>query len=54
MAARLRGRGQKVWYIEAADQGHSMPNPINSLFVLPAGLTFLDRCLLEGKPSLNP
>lgn len=52
MVARLRARGQPVWYIEASDQGHSMPNPVNSLFALPAGLTFLDRCLQNGKGKL--
>ena len=49
MVAKLRARGQPVWYMEAADQGHQMPNPVNSFFVVPAGLTFLERCLLEGR-----
>ena len=49
MAARLRARGQLVWYIEASDQGHQMPNPMNSFFVMPAGLTFLEACFAERK-----
>jgi dipeptidyl aminopeptidase/acylaminoacyl peptidase len=48
MVEKLRARGQNVWYIEASDQGHQMPNPVNSFFVVPAGLTFLERCLVEG------
>jgi dipeptidyl aminopeptidase/acylaminoacyl peptidase len=47
--AALRARGQRVWYVEAADQGHSMPNPVNSIYVLPAALTFLESCLVEGR-----
>ena len=46
MVARLRARGQPVWYIEASDQGHAMPNPVNSFYVMPAGLSFLDTYLL--------
>jgi len=50
MVAKLRARGQPVWYIEASDQGHQMPNPVNSFFVLPAGLTFLENCFAgKGK-----
>jgi dipeptidyl aminopeptidase/acylaminoacyl peptidase len=51
MVAGMRTRGQPVWYIEAADQGHSMPSPVNSFYVVPAGLTFLERCLLDGRPK---
>jgi dipeptidyl aminopeptidase/acylaminoacyl peptidase len=46
MVARLRARGQPVWYIEASDQGHTMPSPVNSFYVMPAGLSFLETYLL--------
>jgi dipeptidyl aminopeptidase/acylaminoacyl peptidase len=52
VVAALRARRQPVWYVEAGDQGHSMPNPVNSIYVLPAALTFLESCLVRGRRTL--
>jgi dipeptidyl aminopeptidase/acylaminoacyl peptidase len=49
MVAALRARGQPVWYIEASGQGHAIPNPINSFYVVPAVLSFLDTYLLGSR-----
>ncbi|MCP4663606.1 MAG: S9 family peptidase [bacterium] len=49
IAEELRTAGRGVWYIEAADEGHSLSRPLNQLYVSTAGFAFLDACLLEGE-----
>ena len=44
----LRAGDQPVWYFEAADQGHQMPNPVNMLYIMPAAMTFIDECMERG------
>lgn len=43
----VRRQGGEVWYIEAANEGHGLMNPGNSLYVAAATFAFLRNHLLE-------
>jgi dipeptidyl aminopeptidase/acylaminoacyl peptidase len=43
---KIRARGGQVWYIEAANEGHSLSKPLNVLYVGAAVVTFLEKYLL--------
>jgi len=43
----IRKQGGEVWYIEAANEGHGLMNPGNSLYVAAATFAFLKKHLLD-------
>jgi len=43
----VRRQGGEVWYIEAANEGHGLMNPGNSLYVNAVAFAFLRKHLLE-------
>jgi len=47
MVEQIRAHGGKVLYIEAADEGHSLSQPLNQLYVGAAGLQILEDYLLQ-------
>ena len=49
MAEQLQATGQKVWYVEAEGEGHSMPpkNPLNLLYMTNAWIAFADHYLFD-------
>ena len=47
MVARIHAHGGTVYYIEAADEGHGLTQPLNLLYFGAAGMHILEECLLE-------
>ena len=49
MADHIRTSGKEVWYIEAANEGHTLSHPLNYIYVGVAGIMFANKCFTEGE-----
>lgn len=47
IAHEIRKAGGTVTYVEAADEGHGMEQPLNQLYVGALALEFMERCLAQ-------
>ena len=45
---KIRESGREVWYIEASNEGHSLSQPMNQIYVGAAGFRFVEEYLLSN------